>query len=486
MKTEIAIGAPEYPVLNAFMGSHSRVTCIMGPLGSGKTFGCCQKILKLMCEQTPNAQNIRPTRWVSVRNTYPDLMGTTVKDYEAVFEGLGKMKMGGMEPPTFHVNFMLEDGTRVKSEMVFLALDRDDAVKKLRGYQVTGFWLNEIKELQKAIVDMADLRHGRYPSMASGSVLPTWHGMIGDTNAPDEDHWYFKLAEEVKPNGWIFYRQPGGLLPGKKTGEWVSNPVAENLKNLPKGYYTNGAEGKEQDWIKINLGNEYGFVVEGRPVHPEYVDSTHTATDFIDADKRYPLVLGLDFGRTPAAAIMQYIESLGRWNIIDEFCSDDMSAAVFGPELKRYIDRFYPGMNVIAWGDPAGESQGQATEDTPIRIVRASGIPVYAAPSNVPALRRAALANPATRICMDGLPGLQVSPRARMIRKGLMGGFCYRRLKIAGESRYTDNPDKNQYSHPVEAAEYGALGGGEGHEALIPKGINRRGRGNRQTEAINW
>ena len=197
--TEIRLGVSHYPVLDAFMACRERVSCIMGPLGSGKTYGSVQRILAQMTEQEPNAQGIRPTRWLAIRNTYPDLMGTTVKDFQSIFEGLGKMKMGGLEPPTFFVDFNLEDGTRVKSEVIFLALDRDDAVRKLRGYQVTGVWFNETKELVKSVVDMADLRHGRYPSVASGGVRPTWNGMIGDTNAPDEDHWYFNMAEEVKP-----------------------------------------------------------------------------------------------------------------------------------------------------------------------------------------------------------------------------------------------------------------------------------------------
>ncbi len=192
----------------------------MGPLGSGKTFGVIQRMLAQMCEQEPNAQGIRPTRWCAIRNVYSELMATTSKDFGAVFRGLGLgiLKSGGLEPPTFHVSFGLPDGTKVKAEVVFLALDREDAVRKLRGYQVTGFWLNEMKELVKGVVDMADLRHGRYPSEVDGGVLPTWHGMIGDTNAPDQDHWYWKLAEDTRPEGWEFFRQAGGLLAADKSG----------------------------------------------------------------------------------------------------------------------------------------------------------------------------------------------------------------------------------------------------------------------------
>jgi hypothetical protein len=63
-----------------------------------------------------------------------------------------------------------------------------------------------------------------------------------------------------------------------------------------------------------------------------------------------------------------------------------------------------------------------------------------------------------------------------------MGGFCYRRLKIANSERFTDLPDKNVYSHPVEAAEYALMGSGEGREALMP--AHRHRGGPMQTQAI--
>ncbi len=472
-KIPLALGCPQYPVLDAFMACRAPVSVIRGPLGAGKTFAAAQRILVHMKEQRANAEGIRPSRWIAVRNTYPTLMSTTAKDFEAVFRGLGKMRYGGLEPPTFHVRAMLEDGTKIVGEMIFLALDREDSVKKLQGMQLTGAWMNEMKELVKPVVDMTDGRLGRYPTYADGGLEPTWFGMLGDTNSPDEDHWLYRLAEEDRPKGWEFFVQPGGVFPTGTTNHlgreiFRLNANAENLSNLPQSYYERLMEGKDDAWIKVFLANEYGFVVEGKPVHPEYIDSSHTSKVELDVDPRYPLTLGLDYGREPACAIAQHIEHVGRWHIIDEFVSMDMSASIFGPELKRYLDRNYSGMDVDAWGDPAGDAQGQATEDTPMLIMRAAGIPVRAAPSNVPALRRAAIANPCLRMCMDSKPALQVSPKAKQIRKGLMGGWVYRRLQIAGHERYTDLPEKGPLSHPCEAAEYALLGGGEGRAAIRP------------------
>lgn len=454
---------PQGPILADYMRSWERVELIMGPLGSGKTVQSCQKIFQAMCNQAPNREGVRPSRFYAVRNTFPDLTTTTIKDWLELYRDLGKYTGGGLEPPTHRLDFDLEDGTNVKAEMIFLALDRPDAVKKLRGAQATGFWLNEVKELSKAVVDMADLRHGRYPSKAAGRVSCTWHGMIGDTNAPDEDHWYYTLAEEDHPEGWRFHRQAGGVL--VEGDGFIPNLEAENLGNLPVGYYIKGMQGKSKDWIKVNLANEYGFVADGKPVYPEYVDSVHCLTEEYVPDKNLPIRLGFDWGRTPACAFEQYIPAWGRYIGFDEFVTEDMSAATFAPELKGYIDRNYPGFKFeMGGGDPSG-GKGQATEMTPFKVMWKHGIKVQPAHSNDPLMRRSSVINLLKKLCMDGKPAFMISPRAKMWRKGLAGGFCYKRVLVVGEPRYHDEPDKNKYSHICEAGEYGLMAAGEGRKA---------------------
>ena len=486
-RTELNIGAPNAPVLDAFMADRARVSFIMGPLGSGKTYGCIQKLLLLICEQLPNADNVRPSRFAIVRNTYVDLAATTMKDFREVFiEGeMGYWKLGGIDPPTFHCNLRLEDGTFAKAEFVFMALDRPADVRKLRGTQFTGAWFNEIKELPKDILDMMDGRIGRYPSLVAGGVVCTWHGMIGDTNAPDDDHWYHRMAEEETPWNWMFYRQPGGVI---DTGEcddsgrvfWAINPHAENIDNLPgkEGYYTNQMSSKDDDWIRINLANQYGFFIEGKPVHPNYIDSLHCMKKEWEV-RDWPIYLGLDFGRTPAAAFFQRDELSHRKILFDEFLSEDISASIFAPELKLYMQEKYGtefgGLALRCWGDPAGGQGDQATEMTAFKVMRSEGFVVSPAQTNNVLARRLSISRPLREICIDGNPRLMISPKAKVTRKGLRGGFCYRRIQVSGSERYTEMPDKNRFSHPVEAAEYGLMGLGEYHEATKTPG-RRTGR----------
>ncbi|KAG0905303.1 hypothetical protein G6F32_017184 [Rhizopus arrhizus] len=85
-------------------------------------------------------------------------MSTTTKDWLEMFGDLGRWVAGGLEPPTHYLSFDLDDGTSVEAELVFIALDRPEHERKLRGLQLTFAWLTEVKELVKAIVDMLDVR----------------------------------------------------------------------------------------------------------------------------------------------------------------------------------------------------------------------------------------------------------------------------------------------------------------------------------------
>jgi hypothetical protein len=462
---------PQGQILQDYADCRAQNSFICGPLGSGKTVQTILKLFDLMCEQAPvmtkghKNYGVRLSRIIACRNTYSELFSTTIKDWLEIHEDLGPFRQGNKEPPTHYIKFRLEDGTRVHCEVIFIAFDRPEHVKKARGIQTTWVWLNETKEHAKAVLDMLDLRHGRYPSPKEG-IKPTHHGMLGDSNAPDEDHWYYKLAEIERPEGWVFHRQPGGVY---KDGEkWKINEKAENLGNLPDNYYKRGLSGKTDDWIKVNLANEYGFVSNGKPVHPMYTDSVHASHMDFTPSKDTPIVLGFDFGRTPACAFLQRT-AIGRWVCFDEMVLTDSGAIDFAPTLKRYIEDNYPDHSFKGWGDPSGDNKNQANSDTPFKIMRAAGIPCQPTDSNDPLKRRAALEVPMKEMCMDGKPRFIVLPKASMIRKGLQGGFCYRRVQTSGE-RYSDQPDKNEYSHPVEALEYALQGEGEGRSALRREG----------------
>lgn len=451
---------PQGPVLEQYLLGWGRRECIRGPLGSGKTNASCWKLFRAMCGQAPDGNGVRKSRWAAIRNTYPDLLGTTAKDWLEMFGELGRFVKGGMEPPTHTLAFALDDGTVVNSEVVFMALDRAEHVRKLRGTQLTGAWLNEMKELPFAVVQMIDLRVGRYPQ----EVEPTWFGIIGDTNAPDTDHWYYRLAEVDKPAGWTFHVQPGGLKRASHEAPWEFNPEAENVANLPGRhlYYIDGAQGKTDDWIKVNLANEYGFAMDGKPVYPDYSDSLHCQP--FELVPAWGVHIGLDFGLTPAALIGQRAP-WGQWRFRHEIVTESTGIVRFATELKRFIDENLPGVPIRSiTGDPAGDQRQPADneERTVFQILEANQVAALPAFTNDFTVRTEAFAAPMRRM-IEGKPGFLIHPDCKVTRKGLAGAYHFRRVKVAGDEKYRDEPEKNEFSHPCEAGQYCVMGAGEGH-----------------------
>ncbi len=463
---------PQGDILAEFGRSRGFMNIIRGPLGSGKTKGTMFKLLQLLAEQRPDESGVRRSRVAAVRNTYPDLIGTTIKEFrECVHPAMGKVVMG--HPPTCDLKFALPDGTSVEAEVIFLALDRDDDIRKFRGMQITFIWFNELKFMTKAVVGEGLSRCDRFPQPG----WSPWVGGIADTNAWDEDHWLEELSQralEGKLKGWNFFSQPAAVTKAEahETGAyqslsgawWKVNPAAENLSVLGEAYYARQIAEKKDDWIKVNLGNETGLSMDGKPVQPEYQESIHRATKILLPRGDLVTQVGMDFGLTPAAVFWQR-QASGQWWAYDEVVCEDMGAEKFANEVKLRVAHWrektgHQGMQFTFRGDPSGDIRAGTDERTVFMVLAANGIQAIPASTNDTTVRRAALERPLTRM-VAGQPGALFSPLCKNLRKGLKGGWQYRRIKVSGADRYQDAPDKGPYSHVCEAAEYGLMDAGE-------------------------
>jgi hypothetical protein len=437
------------PTCRQFHKSDEFVRALLGPIGSGKSVACCVEILRKACRQPLSSEGIRQSRWAVIRNTYIELKDTTCRTFfEWIPQDLGKYNQQSMN---FVAKFAPGDGSVVELEVMFRALDRPQDIRKLLSLELTGAWINEAREVPKAVLDMLMGRVGRYP--ARKSVNNYWHGIILDTNPPDVDHWFYKMFEEKRPSNWQLFHQPSGVGPG-----------AENRENLPATYYENMQTGKTQEWINVYVHGKYGFVSDGNPVYPEYNDDVHAVDYEIPVVREEPIYIGIDFGLTPAAAFCQNIQ--GQWRIVDELVSERMGALNFGEELGRLLRRDYAHMDAELWGDPAGDQAAQTDETTPFMILNSLGLSAQPAPTNDFSIRREAVAHKLTRMTFTGQPGFIISSKCKMLRKGMGGGYKFKRIMVVGEERYHDKPDKTMYSHVCEAVQYAMVGAGESYEIL--------------------
>jgi hypothetical protein len=170
----------------------------------------------------------------------------------------------------------------------------------------------------------------------------------------------------------------------------------------------------------------------------------------------------------------------GRWLWHSELVTEDMGTVRFAEEVRRIMSERYGQFRFETFtGDPAGDIRAQTDETTPFQILRANGIPASPAPTNDFIKRREAVAFYLNRM-VDGSPGLLIHPQCRYLRKGMSGGYHYRRIQVVGDERYRDVPDKTIYSHVCEAGQYLMMGAGEGRTV-----IHRERTGTRQATAIS-
>lgn len=482
MPKEIKLEYMAHPTLQRFHASRAFHRGIRGPRGSGKSTGCSMEAMKKSVEQLPSTvDGIARIRGAIIRNTYRELEDTTLKTWlywfrESHFGAFNYHRMRHMiklnpEQAQRFLGKRVEGHNGAEIEVLFRALDRPGDIKKLLSLELTWAWVNEAREIPFSIIEGLGDAIGRYPPVLDGGC--TWSGMLLDTNAPDDSHWWYKLSEgdageefvDIDPESWEFFTQPGGLI--ERDGRFIPNPEAENIDYLPDNekYYTLRSAGKKKDHIRVYYCNQYGFVVDGKPVHEEYHDATHCSQEELKPVLDIPITVGIDFGLTPAAVFCQR-QASGRWMVFDELVSIRMGIQRFGRLLKPVLTNKYKGFVFEIYGDPAGNQESQTDEKTPFQILNAMEIPAEPAYSNNDdIIRREALYAPLARL-VDGKPGLLLSPKCKQLRKALQGGYCYKKVLVVGEERYHEKPNKNMYSHVAEALEYAMLGGGEGDQII--------------------
>jgi hypothetical protein len=427
------------PTLARFLQSSAFVRAIMGPIGSGKSSVCAVEIVRRAMEQHPGPDGFRRSRFAIIRNTYRELQDTTRKTFEEwVPDALGKWSEADL---TFTLAF--DD---VRAEILFRALDRPEDVRKLLSLELTGAWINEAREIPKPVFDMIQGRIGRYPSKNQGG--PTWYGLWLDTNPPDRDHWFYRVFEELRPAEHILFRQPG-----------ARDLKAENRDNLPPRYYERLLQGKDDDWVKVFVDGDYGFIKEGRPIYPEWNDHVHIQAPTLAASATTILV-GVDFGLTPAAVFGQRDPKDGQLQIFHEITSESLGAVRFFEEVVTYLKSSHPGRSIRGWGDPAGEQRSQVDERTPYNVAAAAGLPLVPTHTNDFTIRRESVANALTRLTLLGRPSLVIDSSCLTLRKAMAGGYSLKRIQVSGQERFRDVPDKNRFSHPAEALQYLAVGEG--------------------------
>jgi len=431
------------PSVVPFLTSTKFANFIVGPVGSTKTTASLIKIGYEAKQVKACSDGIRRSRVAVIRNTRQMLWDTTIPDFIKWFPD---QEAGILEKTNSRFILKFDD---VECEVLFRGLDDANDVRRLLSLQLTFGVMDEFREINPDIYNALTGRLGRYPDKTMNGVGACndkgdqVHKVWGATNPPDADTFWEKMLTEPAKNMHVTI-QPSGL---SQEADWV--------EFLPDGYYENLCEGKSEDWIDVYVHGKFGKSLSGQPVFRSFEKDIHVAPKPLQYIKlsTHPLIIGMDFGLTPACTVNQ-IDMHGRLLTFADLVSDGMGVLRFSREkLKPMLANRFPGMNVLIIGDPAGTQRAQTDEKSVFDILKAEGFRVISAKSNNIVARVNAVDKFLTRT-IDGKPGHLIDPSCVHLIAALRGGYRY---KIRQNGEADDKPEKNQYSHIADAHQYACL-----------------------------
>lgn len=468
---------PAGPVASAFLADREHdVRALLGPVGGGKSVSCVFDCIRNASLMPPcNDDQIRfriaiigETYGQLERNLYPTWTTWLPRDGGNWTEG--EWIGGGGRFATHKLEWEILRGNRlvpVLFEGIFAAIGDNSVEEFMRGFEPTAFWLYEMDLLPEAVLDQAMFRIGRYPASGDDPTRPDAipagvdfrSYVIGDLNAPDTDSWFYRRFEEDVPAGHKVFKQPSGR-----------SPNAENIVNLPRGYYDRqvkvlSAKRGGKHLVKRMVDAKYAPSLNGVPVYEdEYDDAVHLAPQPIVPLPGVPMTMGFDQGlRRPAMVLIQP-GLQGQYRVLAECMPGRMNARRFADQVRKVLEEVAPGVPLaeVHYCDPAG-FDGADTEagDTAWAETLASELDIVILPTDTNEVdpRLTAVSDELTYRIEPQVPGLIISPICKVLRKGFASDYRYKRERVGNTEHTSDKPDKRMdCANLHDALQYGLLG----------------------------
>jgi hypothetical protein len=423
------------PTIARFMLSEAFIRIIVGPIGSGKTTGCLMELLRRAIEQRPGPDGLRRTRWAIVRTTLSQLKMSVLLDILSWFREIAVYKVTE-QLVTLSFNDVL-------AEIYLIPLEEEEDQKRLLSMQLTGVMVNEGIELSVDLISAIAGRCGRFPSAADGG--PSWFGIICDTNAPVTGSDWWRMMEHDKPADWDVFWQPDGL-----------SPEAENVENLPPGYYQRLALNPNADWVRRYVNAQYGEDPSGVAVFKGSFRYNFHVVASLDPVRGQVVLVGQDFGRHPCSLITQ-VDHAGRLLILEEVHAENVGLELHvtrSLKPRLWSERYF-GLMMAAVGDPSGRAKGNFLEEDSFDVMLRLGVPCFPAPTNDVDARIRAVETLLLQQ-RDGGPAVLVDGgRCPMTVRALNGAYRYGKTS-AGETRPLPEK-KHPWSDFADDLQYVAL-----------------------------
>jgi len=431
-KLELTTYAP-LPTQRQFHESDAVLRLYQGGVGAGKTLAGCWEALDVSMAYPRNFGLI-------ARKTYRELEDSTKRTFFEIC------------PPQLIKSYRARDDmvTLINdSVIIFRSLDDPN---KFRSINLGWFYIDEASEIDDE--DVANMLVGRLRL----SHVP-WRGGWFTSNPSHVEHWL---------HDWFVKRGATNLRYFMVTARTYDNPY------LPKEYVEHLESEYSAQWIRRYLMGEFGFIIKGTPVFPNFNENLHVVKGLTWMPDR-PIFRAWDFGWHHPAVLFGQVGPDRSWHLLHEMMGDKILINRFAEEVVSKSAQLFPGSNFIDVGDPAGNQHNDKSDKTSIQLLKEKhDITVTA--RRQPKKRVIELIDQRMTMIRKGKdsdvrPMLQVNgPTCPILVEGFLGGYAWPKAKDG--KIYKEEPmEDGWFEHLQDCAQYMAaaiyLGGLAGDRIKI-------------------
>lgn len=281
---------------------------------------------------------------------------------------------------------------------------------------------------KKVVFDQLDAKDLNFPELPPAPIKRPMEGIEIWTNPQ---------------NGFLVFDCHYSANPAKRGKTWVE----AIRKSMPRRDFEMEYEKSWQTY-------------EGLPVYGDFNKHSHVSTFGLTPKLGVPLLLGWDFGLTPACIVGQLCD--GQLRILREYVGSNEGIIKFAGRVWqdfriRYTAWTHSDDAIISFIDPAGFQKSQVDERTCAEGLRGEGF-TRMEPGPVDwESRRQAVEHFLLRQTKDGSSLLLDPKECHTLIEGFAGGYRYNDRESTIESAKV-RPLKDRYSHPHDALQYLAHG----------------------------
>jgi hypothetical protein len=262
--------------------------------------------------------------------------------------------------------------------------------------------------------------------------------IVCTANPPTPSHWFNQTFCSATPEDLA-----------AMGADAIFQPAFENRANLPENYYEDLLRSMDPDMARRLVMGEIVVAWDGECVFPEAIRGLHVIPGAIEPTKGQPLVLGFDWGLTPATLFTEVLPN-GQWRWLSEVQSFNSGAEAHLERVREHLNTFYKGKAYRCWADPAGAQRNQTDAKTCFQLAAKLGFKMLPGKQDWQSrkeavkqrLSRLAGREPAVLISEENCP---------IAAEGILGGYRYPR-SLGGEIGV--RPIKNHFSHLLDCAQY--------------------------------